>query len=109
MKTRLTLLAATIVFGAFSLPVPARAADPVIPVIVKDTTSFYWQIVLAGARKAGQDLHVKVPELGATSEADINGRSPFWRTQSPTSPPPSSSPQRSSQPSASRSTRRQNP
>ena len=74
MKTRLTLLAATIVFGAFSLPVPARAADPVIPVIVKDTTSFYWQIVLAGARKAGQDLHVKVPELGATSEADINGQ-----------------------------------
>jgi ribose transport system substrate-binding protein len=54
---------------------PSRAADkPTIPIIVKDTTSFYWQIVLAGARKAGQDLGVNVPELGATSEADINGQ-----------------------------------
>ncbi len=60
--------------GLSAGPGPARAADPTIPIIVKDTTSFYWQIVLAGARKAGQDLHVKVPELGATSEADINGQ-----------------------------------
>ena len=52
----------------------ARAADPAtIPIIVKDTTSGYWQIVLAGARKAGKDLGVKVPELGAQSEADIDG------------------------------------
>jgi ribose transport system substrate-binding protein len=51
----------------------AYAADVTIPVIVKDTTSFYWQIVLAGARQAGKDLGVKVPELGAQSEADING------------------------------------
>jgi ribose transport system substrate-binding protein len=47
---------------------------PTIPIIVKDTTSSYWQIVLAGARKAGQDLGVNVPELGAQSEADINGQ-----------------------------------
>ena len=60
--------------GLSAVAIPARAADPVIPIIVKDTTSFYWQIVLAGARKAGADLHVKVPELGATSEADINGQ-----------------------------------
>ncbi|GGH07592.1 ABC transporter substrate-binding protein [Alsobacter metallidurans] len=53
---------------------PAVAQQPTIPIIVKDTTSFYWQIVLAGARKAGQDLNVKVPELGAQSEADINGQ-----------------------------------
>lgn len=53
---------------------PAAAQQPTIPIIVKDTTSFYWQIVLAGARKAGQDLNVKVPELGAQSEADINGQ-----------------------------------
>jgi ribose transport system substrate-binding protein len=53
---------------------PAVAQQPTIPIIVKDTTSFYWQIVLAGARKAGQDLGVKVPELGAQSEADINGQ-----------------------------------
>jgi ribose transport system substrate-binding protein len=47
---------------------------PTIPIIVKDTTSFYWQTVLAGARKAGQDLGVNVPELGAQSESDINGQ-----------------------------------
>ena len=56
------------------LGAPARAQTPTIPIIVKDTTSFYWQIVLAGARKAGQDLHVQVPELGAQSESDINGQ-----------------------------------
>ena len=52
------------------------AADekPTIPIIVKDTTSSYWQIVLAGARKAGKDLNVNVPELGAQSESDINGQ-----------------------------------
>jgi ribose transport system substrate-binding protein len=51
------------------------AADkPTIPIIVKDTTSNFWQIVLAGARKAGQDLSVNVPELGAQSESDINGQ-----------------------------------
>jgi ribose transport system substrate-binding protein len=55
-------------------PLGARAQEPTIPIIVKDTTSFFWQIVLAGARKAGQDLHVKVPELGAQSESDINGQ-----------------------------------
>ena len=53
---------------------PASAAEPTIPIIVKDTTSNFWQIVLAGARKAGKDLGVKVPELGAQSESDINGQ-----------------------------------
>jgi ribose transport system substrate-binding protein len=70
-----SLLASAMLLGAAAMPIPAHAAgEPSIPVIVKDTTSFYWQIVLAGARKAGQDLHVNVPELGATSEADINGQ-----------------------------------
>jgi ribose transport system substrate-binding protein len=57
-------------------PKTALAADqkPTIPIIVKDTTSPYWQIVLAGARKAGKDLGVTVPELGAQSESDINGQ-----------------------------------
>lgn len=72
---RLTLYASAVLVGVAAAPFSARAADePTIPIIVKDTTSFYWQIVLAGARKAGEDLHVKVPELGATSEADINGQ-----------------------------------
>ena len=35
---------------------------PTIPVIVKDTTSPYWQTVLAGARKAGQDFGVEIAE-----------------------------------------------
>ena len=52
----------------------ARAAETTIPIIVKDTTSNYWQIVLAGARRAGKDLGVKVPELGAQSESDIDGQ-----------------------------------
>src|SRR5271157_2142694 len=54
--------------------VPAADQKPTIPIIVKDTTSNFWQIVLAGARKAGQDLNVNVPELGAQSESDINGQ-----------------------------------
>jgi ribose transport system substrate-binding protein len=53
---------------------PAADAQPSIPIIVKDTTSFYWQIVFAGARKAGKDLGVKVPQQGAQSESDINGQ-----------------------------------
>lgn len=70
------LLLATLVaaVAAVGLPSASRAAEPKIPIIVKDTTSFYWQIVLAGARKAGHDLHVNVPELGAQSESDINGQ-----------------------------------
>ena len=65
-------------FGAISLAgtvqtVPA-ADKPTIPIIVKDTTSNFWQIVFAGARKAGKDLDVNVPELGAQSESDINGQ-----------------------------------
>ena len=61
------LIAAAPVAGA------ARAAET-IPVIVKDTTAEYWQIVQAGARKAGRDLGVNVPLMGAQSEADIPGQ-----------------------------------
>jgi ribose transport system substrate-binding protein len=68
-----TIIAA-VVASMTALATPAFAADPTIPIIVKDTTSFYWQIVLAGARKAGKDLNVKVPELGAQSESDITGQ-----------------------------------
>jgi len=53
---------------------PVFAQEVTIPIIVKDTTSFYWQIVLAGARKAGKDLGVNVPELGAQAETDVNGQ-----------------------------------
>jgi ribose transport system substrate-binding protein len=52
----------------------ATLPTPTIPVIVKDTSSLYWQIVHAGARKAGQDLAVNVPELGPPSELDVAGQ-----------------------------------
>jgi len=68
------MAAAAFVVAGLAAGRPAEAAATSIPIIVKDTTSFYWQIVLAGARKAGKDLGVEVPELGAQSEADINGQ-----------------------------------
>ncbi len=78
VRSLLTRRAFTALAGAAVLatmtPAPSFAQEVTIPIIVKDTTSFYWQIVLAGARQAGKDLGVKVPELGAQSEADINGQ-----------------------------------
>ena len=68
------VVAAGIVTGlTFGAPAMAQT-KPTIPVIVKDTTSIYWQTVLAGARKAGQDFDVNVTELGAQSESDVAGQ-----------------------------------
>ena len=68
------LVAASIVTGlAFGAPAMAQT-KPTISIIVKDTTSAYWQTVLAGARKAGQDLGVEITELGAQSESDVAGQ-----------------------------------
>jgi ribose transport system substrate-binding protein len=68
------IVAASVVAGvAFGVPAFAQTT-PTIPVIVKDTTSPYWQSVLAGARKAGQDLGVNVVELGTKSDSDVNGQ-----------------------------------
>jgi ribose transport system substrate-binding protein len=74
MLKKLLIASAMISVAALAAPSYAAAAETTIPIIVKDTTSPYWQIVLAGARKAGADLGVKVPELGAQSESDINGQ-----------------------------------
>lgn len=63
------LLASTALLGVTAL---ARAET--IPLIVKDTTSPYWQTVLAGGCQAAKDLKVDVPRLGPTSEADISGQ-----------------------------------
>src|SRR3984893_7770021 len=72
MKT--LVVAAGIVAGlAFGTPAMAQTKQTVA-VIVKDTTSPYWQTVLAGARKAGQGLRINVVELGAQSESDANGQ-----------------------------------
>jgi ribose transport system substrate-binding protein len=68
------VVTAGIVTGlAFGTPAMAQT-KPTIPVIVKDMTSIYWQTVLAGARKAGQDFGVNVTELGAQSESDVAGQ-----------------------------------
>jgi ribose transport system substrate-binding protein len=59
------IASAAVIAATLGAPAPSMAAGETIPIIVKDTTSFFWQIVLAGARKAGKDLGVNVPELGA--------------------------------------------
>jgi ribose transport system substrate-binding protein len=74
MVMKKLVVAAGIVAG-FAFGVPAIAqTTPTIPVIVKDMTSPYWQAVLAGARKAGQDLGVNVVALGGQSESDVSGQ-----------------------------------
>jgi ribose transport system substrate-binding protein len=63
-------IVASLAFGACAM----AQTKQTVAIIVKDTTSPYWQAVLAGARKAGQDLSVNVVELGAQSESDTNGQ-----------------------------------
>src|SRR5215468_8718375 len=60
--------------GQAQAAVAIAQTKPTIPVIVKDTTSLYWQTVLAGARKAGHDFGVEIAELGAPSESDADGQ-----------------------------------
>lgn len=72
--TRRSVIALAAVSMLAGFAPAASAQDVTIPIIVKDTTSFYWQIVMAGARKAGKDLGVNVPELGAQAETDVNGQ-----------------------------------
>src|SRR5271168_3271499 len=68
------VVAAGIVAGLAFGSAAVAQTKPTIPVIVKDMTSPYWQAVLAGARKAGQDLGVNVVGLGAKSESDVSGQ-----------------------------------
>lgn len=70
-----TLVVAAGIVAGLALGTPAMAqTKPSVAIIVKDTTAPYWQTVLAGARKAGQDLGVSIVELGAKSESDVNGQ-----------------------------------
>src|SRR5580704_15290830 len=70
-----TLVVAAGIVASFAFGACAMAqTKQTVAIIVKDTTSPYWQAVLAGARKAGQDLSVNVVELGAQSESDTNGQ-----------------------------------
>lgn len=52
----------------------AQAQQKTISVVVKDTTSPYWQTVMAGACVAGKDLGVTVNITGPQSEADVTGQ-----------------------------------
>jgi ribose transport system substrate-binding protein len=68
-------LLATSILAGIGFVTPAMAqTKPTISVIVKDTTSVYWQAVMAGARKAGQDLGADVATLGAQTETDVPGQ-----------------------------------
>ncbi|WP_246245973.1 ABC transporter substrate-binding protein [Mesorhizobium zhangyense] len=50
------------------------ALSETIPMITKSTQSYYFQVMMAGARQAGKDLKIDVPELGPTSFSDIAGQ-----------------------------------
>jgi ribose transport system substrate-binding protein len=63
-------IVASLAFGASAM----AQTKQTVAVIVKDTTSPYWQAVLAGARQAGRDFGVSVAELGPQSESDTNGQ-----------------------------------
>jgi ribose transport system substrate-binding protein len=70
-----TLVVAAGIVAGLTLGAPAMAqTKPTVAVIVKDTTLPYWQTVLTGARKAGQDLGVNIVEYGTKSESDVNGQ-----------------------------------
>jgi ribose transport system substrate-binding protein len=74
MDMKKYLLVTSIVAGFGLVPPAIAQTKPTISVIVKDTTSVYWRTVLAGARKAGQDLGAEVAALGTRTEADIPGQ-----------------------------------
>lgn len=69
---RKTLLAASAAIFALAGVTPASAEDTVA-VIVKATTSEYWQWVFKGAEEAGRQLGVKVDKLG-TPKDDAAGQ-----------------------------------
>jgi ribose transport system substrate-binding protein len=57
-----------------SIFIAGAAAAQTIPVIVKDTTSPFWQTVMAGACEAGKALGAEVNLLGPQSESDVAGQ-----------------------------------
>jgi ribose transport system substrate-binding protein len=67
---RTFVVAAAILAGLGGVAPAAAQTKPTVAIIVKDTASPYSQAVLAGARKAGQELGVALTELGTQSGAD---------------------------------------
>jgi ribose transport system substrate-binding protein len=78
MKRRLllafALASAVPVLGAASLAQEAPASAPYIPVIVKDASAYYWQIVLAGAQAAATEFGVRIEGQSGNSEEDVAGQ-----------------------------------
>src|ERR1700739_2454524 len=71
---KILALTAGLIAG-LGLAAPTLAqTKPTVAIIVKDTTSTYWQTVLAGARKAGQELGIHLSESGTQSESDADGQ-----------------------------------
>ena len=66
MFAKKTLLASVAAFGL--LGATAASAEETIAVIVKATTSEYWQWVFKGAEQAGKELGIKVDELGSPKD-----------------------------------------
>jgi hypothetical protein len=65
----------------------AAAQDVTIPIIVKDTTRSIGRSSWP-ARKAGGDLGVNAPELGAQAETDVNGQISILKMRLPAIRPP---------------------
>lgn len=70
---RTTGLIAALTAAWLAAPLPADAQES-IPLIVKSTSSYYFSIVAAGAKKAATEVGVRTPVLGPTSFSDIQGQ-----------------------------------
>ena len=69
MKTTKLLMAASIaVLSLSAATISSANAQDTVAVIVKATTSEYWQWVFKGAEAAGKQLGVKVDELGTPND-----------------------------------------
>src|SRR5476651_2310215 len=84
MVKKTALLAGAALFALTAAAAPARAADSVA-VIVKATTSEYWQWVFKGAEAAGKQLGIKVDELG-TPKDDAAGQISVLESAAATKP-----------------------
>ena len=74
LKTRSLIAAAIVGLAAHAATPTTAAAEGTIPVIVKNTSTYYWRVLLAGARKAGDELGIEIAELGPQTDSDINGQ-----------------------------------
>src|SRR5437660_616384 len=74
MKLFLRLFAGTVAALALSGPLTGYSADfsgSKVVVIVKATTSEFWQTAFLGARAASKELGVQIEELGPTAETQV--------------------------------------